>query len=252
MIGGLTPVTAAQQILGRLASVQINALLQLGIEVLKAHEDGTFLIKMGRHTFTTKSQEPLIPGREYWVQMRQSKEGIVYLDRLIAKPALLKRADFGAFDPKIVEELAQKSDPAGHLKEHLLHQMAAAPRKETFENLAQMLLSLHHGILSLPLKRGGKRMLLQMRRPRRNRDLNQKSVEFYAAMNNIGPLEGKIVQTEEKKHLRLSLYYPKSVALLQKSLEDLEGFASVRIDLAHSPVQPYFDGEKSGLLDIKG
>ena len=91
MIYGLTPVKAAQAVLGKLAAIEVNALLQLGIEVLEKQDHQRFLIRMGQHTFTTKSDTPLEPGREYWVEMAQTREGIVHLRRIHPKPLLLQK-----------------------------------------------------------------------------------------------------------------------------------------------------------------
>ncbi|BDY12214.1 hypothetical protein [Hydrogenimonas cancrithermarum] len=252
MIYGLTPVQAAQKIVGNLAKIEVNALLQLGIEVLKRQNDGTFLIKMGQHTFTTKSETALEPGREYWVEMQQSKEGIVHLKRPMPKPLLFKAVNHTAFEPGFLERLAREEDPASALKEQLLQALAAAPSKEQFQTLTQLLLSLHQGILSIPLRKSGKKMLLQMRKRGQNGSLNQKSVEFYAAMNNIGPLSGTIVQRGHQKDLRLELHYPKSVRLLKERSAFLKGFENVDIGLAPAPVKPFWETEQPGLLDIKG
>ncbi|WP_456322890.1 hypothetical protein [Hydrogenimonas sp.] len=252
MIHGLTPLSAAQKTLLGLSKIEVNALLQLGIEVLKARNDGTYLIKLGQHTFTTKSDQPLEPGREYWAQMRQSKGGVIHLQRLMPKPAMLKMADSLSFDLALLENLAKKKDPAGGFRDHLLHQMAAATTKDSFQNLTQLLMSLHQGVVSLPIKEQGRPMLLQMRKKRQNRDLNQKSVEFYAAMSNIGPLVGVIIQTGSRKDLKLFLHYSKSIELLERNKESLHGFATVAIEQSPAAVKPFWDGEKATLLDIKG
>jgi len=58
MIQGLTPLHAAHRILAKLSKIEVNALLQLGIEVLEQKSDGTYSIRMGKHTFQTKSEIP--------------------------------------------------------------------------------------------------------------------------------------------------------------------------------------------------
>jgi hypothetical protein len=191
-------------------------------------------------------------GHEYWIRMRHSREGIVHLEKLMLKPAMLKMAKTLPIDLDFLKNLAKESDPGGSFKEHLLHQMAAATSKESFQNLTQLLLSLHQGVLSLPMKERGRSMLLQMRKRRQNRDLNEKSVEFYAAMHNLGPLEGIIVQTDSRRDLTLSLHYPESVALLERHIGTLEGFTTVTIKPASAPVEPFWDKERASLLDIKG
>ena len=252
MIYALTPVKAAQAVLSRMAAIEINAMLQTSIEILDREGNGRFLIRMGQHTFTTKSETPLIPGRAYWVDMAQTKEGIIQLHRPHPKPLLLQKAFQNLFDTHLLRKLAEQEHPASSLKEHILHTMASTASKEQFQNLTQLLLSLHQGVVTIPMESGGRRALLQMRRHKRERDLNQKSVEFYAAMNNIGPVEGRITQGGGKRYLALTLFYPKSVALLQRHADELEGFDRVEIRRKKSEIAPFWDASSTALLDIKG
>jgi len=189
--------------------------------------------------------------------MSQSKEGIVQLGRLLIKPSLLQKpwptASSTLFAEHLLHKLATSDRPSHVVKEELLQHLANATDRQSFQYYSQLLLSLHHGVLSLPLRYRGKKGLLQMRPQQEEEDLNQKSVEFYAALNNIGPVEGVVRLVEEGKHLRLGLYYPKSVALLKKESETLQGFDTIEILLKEEPILPLWD-EKSGtgLLDIKG
>jgi len=252
MIYGLTPVKAAQRVLGKMAAIEVNALLQLGIEVLEKQNPQRFLIRMGQHTFTTKSDTPLEPGREYWVEMDQTREGVVRLKNVHPKPVLLQKHFEEGFTADLFKRLTEKSDPDKAVKEQLIQWMATTTGKEQFQNLTQLLLSLHYGIVTLPFRKEGRKMLLQMRKAQKNEDLNQKSVEFYAAMNNLGPVEGVVCHIGHRNILKLELYYPKSVALLEKRKEALEGFDQIEIRHKADPIPPFWDGEKPGLLDIKG
>ncbi|WP_456453240.1 hypothetical protein [Hydrogenimonas sp.] len=252
MIYGLTPVKAAQAVLEKMAAIEVNALLQVGITVLKQERNGLFLIRMGQHTFTTKSDQPLEPGRGYWVEMAQTKEGIVHLRRLHPKPLLLQKSFPETFDLPLLQRLAAEKDPGGAMKEAILHRMAQSGSKEEFTGLTQLLLSMHQGVLTLPVRHGGRETLLQMRQRKANGDLNQKSVEFYASMNNIGPVEGVISTAGRTTRLALELYYPKSVALLERHKGELEGFGRIEIRLKKEPIAPFWDGSQTALLDIKG
>lgn len=252
MIYGLTPVKAAQALLGKLAAIEVNALLQLGIEVLEKQDHQRFLIRMGQHTFTTKSDTPLVPGREYWVEMAQTREGIVHLRRIHPKPLLLQKTLPEGFDLRFFKEIAKTSDPTERLRERLLQAMATTESKTHFQNLTQLLLSLHQGVVTLPIEERGRKMLLQMRKRKRNEVLNEKSVEFYAAMNNLGPVEGTLYLSGGRRTLVLELFYPKSVSLLEREKGNLEGFDRVEIRHRTEAVHPFWDGERPGLLDIKG
>ncbi|NPA28683.1 MAG: hypothetical protein GXO33_00685 [Epsilonproteobacteria bacterium] len=254
MIFGLSPVQAVQTALSAITKIEVNTLLQLGIKVLDKEGSGRFLIQMGAHTFTTKSDEPLQPGASYWADMRQSKEGVVQLRRLHPKPELLDKLPRSFLqEDGVFESIAKSKDPIGALKDHLLQKLAAAGDKESFRGLTQLLLSLHHGVITLPFEREGRFTFAQMRKgTKKNKTLNQKSVEFYACMNNLGPVEGSVTGNDRALHLSLTLYYPKSVRLLQKEAEELKGFESVTVALSKEKIYPFWEGDGHALLDIKG
>lgn len=71
-------------------------------------------------------------------------------------------------------------------------------------------------------------------------------------MNNLGPIEGTVRFSGGRRALVLELFYPKSVALLEREKERLEGFDRIEIRQRAETVHPFWDGEKPGLLDIKG
>ena len=252
MIQGLTPLHAARQILAGLSKIEINALLQLGIEVLERKGDGTYMIRMGNHTLQTKSETPLVPAKEYWVDMERAKDGVIHLTKLHPKPAMLKKEGFLPIGNRLLADIAEDSDPAEGVKERLVQMMAASQNKESFQNLSQLLLSLHQGILTLPFEERGKRALLQMREGKSDGTLKEKSVEFYAAFNNLGPVEGSIVRHGEKKVMKLEVFYPKTAQLLESLKEELPGFSQISIALRPSAILPFWESDSLGLLDIRG
>ena len=252
MIYGLTPVQAARAVLERIASIEINALLQIGVEVVQKRPDGLYTIRMGRHTFTSRSDTPLQEGHGYWAQMVQTKEGIVQLKRLHPKPLLLQKNFEEAIPHDLFAKLRDTNEPMHTMKEQLLQAMAHAPNKESFQNLTQLLLSLHAGVLTIPWKREGRRALLQMRQRKREEDLNRKRIEFYAAMNNLGPIEGTVLEVENVRILNLSLHYSRSVTLLEKRKGELQGFDRVEIVLKEAKIAPFWDASGTSLIDIKG
>ena len=255
MIRGLTPVQAARAVLERIAAVEVNALLQVGLEVLEKDRNGLFLIKMGRHTFRAESERPLEPGRGYWSDIRRTREGTLLLHRLHPKPALLQRKFPEFFDKNFLQSLLKHKDPAFAYKGEILQHLAQASSKEQFQSLTQLLLSLHQGVVTIPVKEEGRQAFLQMRQDskrKRNEAFNQKSVEFYAGLNNIGPVQGEIRQIDSQRHLRLRLYYPGSVEMLKEASADLQGFKTIDIALAEQEIVPLWEGSTQTLLDIKG
>lgn len=251
MIYALTPMEAVRAIMANIGRIEVNALLQVGIKVLEEGPKRHYLIQMGSQTFQSKSDQPLKPGVEYWGEITHTKEGIIHLKNLHPKPSLLRQETF--FDFEMVEDLAKKSHPVRHFKEHILHLMAQSQSKEHFQNLTSLLLSMHQQILSLPLKYEGRSLLLQMKsRSEKGKEQRSKSVEFYAALNNLGPLEGVVTVQNHLKEVVLRLFYKKSVQWLKGELLRLKGFERVEVLHSSHPVLPLWDAEGSALLDIKG
>ncbi|WP_457595038.1 hypothetical protein [Hydrogenimonas sp.] len=252
MIRGLTPLHAARQILAKLSAIEVNALLQLGIRVEKSEGDGTYLIRLGQHTLQTRSDLPLIPGREYWVDMERTEEGFIRLLRPLLKPKMLQKEGFVPFEADLLAKLSEEKNPAEGLRERIVQTMAATQSREQFLTLSQLLLSLHHGVVTLPILAKGRRTLLQMRKGGKNETLKQKSVEFYAAFNNLGPVEGAIAWHGENRVLKLAVYYPKTLHLLEGAREELTGFSQVTVVRSPEAIRPFWESETSGLLDIRG
>ena len=256
MIYGLNPLQPTKALLSKLSTIEVNALLQIGIKILKKEGTNSFLIQLGRHKFTTKSNTPLETNKEYWVQMSQTKDGIIQLKHLHPKPNLMQKyLPFSFKDEHFFDSLADKSSkPMQSLKNQIMQTMATTNSKDEFTTLTQMLLSLHQGVISLPFSEKGKKMLLQMRKKsKKNQESDKNSLEFYVAMNNLGPIEGEIIQLNGLKHLKLKLFYPRSVGLLKKESSKLEGFSSVQVIQKEGQILPFWDvKEQVCLLDIKG
>ncbi len=252
MIYGPTPFDAIRLTLNKMAKADINALLQLGIKVVKQEADGIYLVTMGKNSFRTKSEIPLTPGKEYWVDTRHTKSGMVSLARPHPKPLLLKKEGFLPLQKSLLEELANESDPVESIKNMLLQMTSSAQNKEQFQTLVQLLFSLQQGVVTLPFEERGKRVLLQLKKDKKNETLKQKSVKFYAAFNNIGPVEGTIVRYDDKNCLDLEVFYPKTARLLEGLKKELKHFSQVSIALRPSAILPFWESDTYGLLDMRG
>jgi len=254
MIYGLKPIHATKALLSKLSVIEVNALLQLGIKVLKKEGSNSFLIQLGRHKFTTKSNTSLETGKEYWVQMSQTKDGIIQLKHLHPKPLLLQKFSPIKYSEGLFDSISKESKPLENIKNQIMQTLVATNSKDEFATLTQMLLSIHNGVFTLHITDNGKKMLLQMRKgKRKSNEFNKESIEFYAAMNNLGPIEGEIILVNRSKHLKLRLYYPRSVELLKKYCTNIEGFSSIDILATETQILPFWDGVNLlSLLDIKG
>jgi len=249
MIYGLNPVQSTKTLLSKLSTIEVNALLQIGIRVLKKEKRGSFLIQLGRHKFTTKSSTPLEINRDYWVQMLQTKDGIIQLKNLHPKPLLLQNFFSPQLNQDFFNSILKKDTTVDSIKNQIIKAMETTKSKDEFIILTQMLLSLHNGVFTIPLIQNGKKMLYQMRKSK----LNTKKLEFYIAMNNLGPIEGEVTISNGLRHLKLTLFYQRSAELLKKVSKELDGFSSMNIVQTKSHILPFFDDTNlASFLDIKG
>lgn len=230
-------------------TIQINARLPVGIEVLRQTEEGQYAIRLGQHTLQTKSTTPLEGGRTYWVDVKEGREGILRLAHLHPKPLLLTRPGH-FFELQRLEALRQESDPQSAFRNELLQQMAQSVSKEQFSTLAFMLNAMTHHVVTLPFKKGENRALMQFKTKKSTGKLKQKRVEFYASMSHLGPLQGMIAQ-EDGLQLHLEVYYASALQLLKETQTSLEGFTGITLRQSSDPIGPIMDFSDT-LLDLKG
>jgi len=252
MIYALNPVKTAQSTLERLAAIEVNASLQIGIEVVERYENSLYLIALGRHRFTSKSLTTLTPGKRYWVEMGQTREGIIRLERLHPQPAMFAHPTDCEVDAELLETLAQTPDPTLAWRDRLLATMAETSDPDRFRNCARLLLALARGIISLPITLQNRHLLLQLHAPANNRNLNRNKLQWYIAMENLGPMRGTLEMAEEGWRLRMDLFYPRSAALLRKYAAADTDFATIELKTTEHPIAPLWEEEAITLLDIKG
>ncbi len=224
------------------ANINFNANLPISIEVLKQLELGRFKLKLGRKELTTKSQKNLKEGKKYWGNFFQGQGGILTISNLCIQPEIFQSHDSFLPEEALIffESMAQES---GKLKDFLLYQLSEAPLdKEQFTIFSSMLLALKKGVVHLPFLKEGKKTLLQFH------SINQTTLEFYAAFENIGPLEGLLERTNTNFELTLHASYDKSLFYLQKELDKLGIITKLSL---HKEIVPLYDTNDL-TLDLKG
>jgi len=149
---------------------------------------------------------------------------------------MLKSEGFLPVGNGVLADIAEDSDPAEGVKERIMQMMASTHSKESFQNLSQLLLSLHHGVVTLPFEEHGKRSLLQMRKGKSGETLKEKA----------------IVRHGEERAVKLEVFYPKTARLLEDLKEELPGFSQISVVLRPSTILPFWESDTLGLLDIRG
>lgn len=228
---------------------EAKALIKLAsVDILKSLGDGKYSIALGDKTLTAQSDKALIEGAKYWTQLSQSKNQPPILSKLIAMPQLLHNFEKEQFHYTLKEiqtVLAQKA-PASTMKQALLENLANATTKEEFTQLSHLLLSMQHQVLSLPLLYSNTFALLQFKK-RYNNKAKKHYLEFYAALETLGPISGLVSLDEGDVTLSLTVAYEKTKQFLEN---DMKNFSYTLDITLSSSIEPLYEPKLSSLLDL--
>lgn len=257
MISQITQIAKIDALLGKLSAKRFNALLPVNIEVLKEEpQPQRYLLKVGHRELHTQSAKPLDVGAKYWGAMQEdAQKHTISLSKLLQKPKLLQSRQMHAFLPEFtlqrVATLLSKESPKVEMKLLLLEHLAQTGSKQEFLTLTNMIAALNTGLFTMLLKYQNKKSLFQFRKRKIQSETSNENgmIDFYAAFEHLGPLEGIIEISKEGRRLTLYLQYEESLAFLSRELEslDFEG----RLLPKEGEVRPLYE-PVSSLLDIKG
>ncbi|MDD3344041.1 MAG: hypothetical protein PHR87_10750 [Sulfurospirillaceae bacterium] len=227
-------------------SINFNANLPICVEVLKKLDLGRYKLKLGRRELTTKSQKQLKEGKKYWGNLSQGKGGILTISNLCIQPETFQTYDtfLSQEDANIIESTVLEKT---NFKNFLLHQLSEASiSKEQFNIFSYMLLALHKGVFHLPFLFENKKTLLQFKYITTAQ--NEKSLLFYAAFENLGPLEGSIEKVHSQLVLNLHAIFEKSLFYLEKELNNWKILTKLSLK---NEISPLYDTHDL-ILDLKG
>jgi len=214
-----------------------NANLPINVEVVKQIDATRYRLKVGRKELTTKSTKGLREGENYWGDFSQAKGGILTLSHLYKQPLLFQqRAYF--LDIALKEILIPSMFSINAFKALLIQTLSSDTlSKEAFSALSYMLLAVSKEVVHLPLLDSGKRTLLQFK-------ADESGYSFYAAFENLGPIEGTITPSG----IAIRALYEKSLYFLDKVFSNLDKIESVTLQ---RDIMPLFDATELS-LDLKG
>ncbi|PAF51341.1 hypothetical protein BKH43_01500 [Helicobacter sp. 13S00401-1] len=239
--------------LSKLSPKELNTTLPTLLKILSQTSNNSYQIQLGKLILETKSDVPLELGKTYWANVSQNKLGGLNITNLIAQPKTLEAlANFALkLDSKGLEELFKNEhhkdkSMESNYKDLLLDKLPLVNSKQEFLELAQMLLGLQKGVISLVIKDEEKDSLLQIKK-------QKVKLEFYALFSSLGEIDG-MVYVDSKKDLSLSMNVmsKKIKTFLASKLDTLKGFSKVDINI--KPARMLFDlSPRSDLkmLDIK-
>ncbi len=258
MIGNLSPLAKIESILSKLnaSTIKFDKLLPVNIEVKEKLEPKTYLLQVGKKEMTTKSMVDLEVGKQYWGEMKEDpKLKSLSLSKLLIKPHLLqgKKALLPTLSLDKLQQLLGSENPKERVKFSLLDKMAHATSKQEFMTLSNMLQAINENVFTMVLNHENQETLFQFKKRKKGNNSEDKAenakIDFYAAFEHLGPIEGVVEVIDGIRKLSLYLYYENSLKFLQKELNnlDLEAFLYKK----EGKITPLYEYGES-LLDVKG
>ncbi len=256
MLNAITKIAKIENLLAKMTTSRFNAILPLNIDVKEKIDPTRYLLQIGKREISTKSLIDLEVGAKYWGILKENtKTNSINLSNLLKKPKILNlqnQINFPSFDQQSLLTLFSKTDPKNSLKTMIIQNLSNATSKSEFIILSNMLLALHENIFSFILNEKNKSTLFQLRKNNKQKSNSKNStnleLEFYAAFEHLGPINGTIQLIQNETKLTLNLYYENSAIFLKKELSSLDMIATININ---KNITPLFEFGNS-LLDLKG
>ncbi|MGD9717771.1 MAG: hypothetical protein AB7U24_00855 [Sulfurimonadaceae bacterium] len=228
---------------------EAKALVKLAsIDVLKTLGDGKYTIALDNQTLSAQSEKPLREGGAYWTQIHYAKDTKPTLSNLVKMPVLFKTLQNGLFSFTLQEvvSLLKQPKPAAQLAQNILEKLASATTKEEFQNFSNLLLSLHHHTLTLPLQYHNRFALLQLKKRYNNRSKTT-FIDFYAAFEFLGPVSGILSLQEDQIQARLCVAFERTKQFLE---QDMKNFALPLSIQVQNTIEPLYESTQNSLLDV--
>ncbi|HIP46510.1 MAG TPA: hypothetical protein EYG95_03005, partial [Campylobacterales bacterium] len=225
MLGNLSPLAKIENILAKINSstIKFDKILPVNIDVKEKLEAKTYLLQVGKKEMTTKSMVDLEVGKQYWGVMKEdTKLKSLSLSQLLEKPQLLqgKKSLLPNLSLQKLEQLLTSENPKEAMKFGLLEKMTNATSKQEFMTLSNMLQAVNENVFTMLLAHDNNETLFQFkkRKSKESDDASKEDVkiDFYAAFENLGPIEGVVEVIDGVRKLSLYLYYENSLKFLEK------------------------------------
>jgi hypothetical protein len=258
MIGQIAQIAKIENLLANLKTARFNAVLPVTIDVLKKSEKNAneYQLQIGNKEIMTKSAKELDVGAKYWGVMKEDKDlGTLNLSQLLKKPKLLQmqRKNFlPELNDKTLQNLISKENPKAELKSVLLEKLSQSVSRNEFMTLTNMISALEHNVFTMVMKEDNQSTMFQFKKRKKARGEHSSEdakIDFYAAFEHLGPVEGVVTVIGDERRLSMSLFYEESVRFLKKELDylDLEGILYKK----DTNIEPIYQ-LSAALLDTKG
>lgn len=228
---------------------EAKALIKLvSVDILKSLGDGKYTVTIDGKELSAKSDKALGEGARYWAQSIQNKNSLLQLSNLVKQPLMLQNLKNSPIEYSIkdLQTLLSSKDPHSIIKQNLLEHLSNANTKDEFTNISALLLSIQNNTLSIPLNYHGYFSVLQFKK-RYNKKNKKTQIDFYAALEFLGPVSGVILLENNTVSIELSVAYDKTKRFLEDNMNDLAYDVNITVI---ADIEPLYSLNSNSILDI--
>lgn len=228
---------------------EAKALIKLAsVDILKALDSGKYSVLLENKTLTAQSDKPLKEGLSYWSQLSQTKADGVKLSNLLQMPQMLKNFQNtqSDFTLRELQTLLSSTKPESSLKNTLLENLSNASSKDEFVNNSNLLLSLQNNTFTIPITFNNYFSILQFKK-RYNKKTKKSQIDFYAALESLGPISGVISLENSDVNINLNVAFDKTKNFLENDMKNLS--YNLNISVIDS-IEPLYTPNINSLLDV--
>ena len=259
MLRAIAQLAKIDSLLAKVQTIKFNATLPVSIKIKEQTKPKEYLLDVGnKKELKTKSEVPLDVGKKYWGVLKEDpKTKSISLSHLLKQPIHLQSSKKSTMPHMKLDEfksMMESEKPKETLKFTLINKLATTTSKQEFLTLTNMLNAINENVFSMVLAQEQKETLFQFKKRKPKDKKEQESdenakIDFYAAFENLGPIEGVVEVIDGIRKLSLYLYYENSLKFLQKELDnlDIESFLYKK----EGKISPLYEYGES-LLDVKG
>ncbi len=218
------------------------------IDVLKSLGKNNYTIMLNNKTLNAYSDKPLTQGDKYWSLLSHTEHKSVKLTQLLKMPSILQslKTSHTHYSLKDLQTILSSKNPSTHFKQHILEQLGKSSTKEEFSNISTLLLSLQNQVFTIPLLFHNYFSILQFKK-RYNKKTKKTQIDFYAALEALGPISGLIAVEQTNVEITLNVAFETTKTFLEN---DMKNFSyDLNIDVSEG-IEPLYHTNINSLLDI--
>ena len=227
---------------------EAKAIIKLAsLEVLKSLGEGKYTISLDGQNLTAQSEKPLSEGAKYWSQLSHGKNS-TELTHLIKQPLLFKNLQNShvSYSFKEFQTILSSKNPQATIQQSLLEHITNATTKEEFTSVSTLLLSLQNHTFTIPLNYNNYFSILQFKK-RYNKKTKKSQIDFYAALEFLGPISGLITLENGTLSVSLNVAFNKTKQFLEDNMHTLSYETDISVV---QNIEPLYNANIESLLDI--